>query len=306
MSDDALLKIVSDINFFLDELNSLNEFLDFSYKDEVILFDLMFKLDCLENKISKFEVDLFFSDENDKKNVFLDIKAGAGGVDAQDWVDMLFKMYMNWAHSKKFKVLVNSLVSGDVAGIKNISLNIIGYCSYGLLKYETGVHRLVRKSPFSSSSKRHTSFASVYVYPDISFNNKIIINDNDLKIETFKSGGAGGQHVNKTESAVRITHLPTGTIVQSQSDRSQHKNKSNAYRQLESKLNDFILEKEKKEKKLINKNKIDISWGNQIRSYILDRSIIKDLRTNLQVSNVKLVLDGNIDIFIFSMLGKKL
>lgn len=276
--------------------------MEYSYEDEEILLDLISKVDKLESELSIFEVDMFFFNKNDKMNVFLDIKAGAGGTDSQDWVEMLLKMYTNWACIRKFKVLVIDLVDGDIAGIKNVSLNILGYCAYGLLKNENGVHRLVRKSPFNSNAKRHTSFASVSVYPDIVMNNTISFNENDLKIETFKSGGAGGQHVNKTESAVRITHLPTNIVVQCQSDRSQHKNKANAYRQLKARLNNMVLEEEKNKKRLMDKSKLDISWGNHIRSYILDKSIIKDLRTNLETSNVKFVLDGNIDIFIFSLL----
>ncbi len=238
-------------------------------------------------------------------NSFFEIHAGSGGVDAQDWVSILFKMYTSWFKKHKFKYDVISSVEGDISGLKSVSLKVSGKYSYGWLKYECGVHRLVRKSPFDMNNKRHTSFASVFVYPENEDYLKIKLNESDLKIDTFKASGAGGQHVNKTNSAVRIRHIPTNLIVQCQSDRSQHKNKVYAIKQLKLKINTLNLINKKKSKEVFEKKKSDISWGNQIRSYFLDKSFIKDLRTNFERNDVSIVLNGDLDPFVFSILKLK-
>ena len=242
----------------------------------------------------------------DKFDAFLYIHPGSGGIDAQDLANVLLNMYISWGNRNNFNIDIIDINKGDTSGIKSSSIKFCGKHAFGLLKFETGIHRFVRKSPFDSGNKRHTSFISVFVYPDIpSVDNDVILKDGDLKIDTFRSGGAGGQHVNKTDSAVRITHLPTNIVVQCQSNRSQHKNKEMALRQLRCKLNEIELNKKAEVKDKLNSKKSYITWGNQIRSYILDKNIIKDLRTNLELNNVKLVLDGHIDYFIFSMLAKK-
>ncbi len=303
-----LKKIIFIVNCFEIDLNDMFEFFDISKTDNdlVILSELLVLIDVFENKLYRFEIESFFVNENDKCNAFLDVQSGSGGIDAQDWASMLLNMYSCWANRNEFKFDLLNVSYGEVAGIKNASIKISGDYSYGWLKLESGIHRLVRKSPFSSNGKRHTSFASVFVYPDNYKDLKIDISDSDLKIDTYKSGGAGGQHVNKTDSAVRITHIPTGIIVQCQSNRSQHKNKSQAIDQLKSKLHNLELLDRKSYKESFEKSKLDIAWGNQIRSYILDQSLVKDLRTNFEMSDVKLVLDGNIEPFMLSILNKNI
>ncbi|MGI9215249.1 MAG: peptide chain release factor 2, partial [Gammaproteobacteria bacterium] len=223
-------------------------------------------------------------------------------TEAQDWADILLRMYLRWAESRKFKAEIMEISSGEVAGIKSATIRITGNYAYGWLKHETGVHRLVRKSPFDSGNRRHTSFAAIFVYPEVDDEINISINPADLKIDTYRASGAGGQHVNRTDSAVRITHLPTGIIVQCQSDRSQHKNKSYALKQLKSKIYDSMMQEKNKEKQKLEDTKTDIGWGNQIRSYVLDQSRIKDLRTNVEVFDTTRVLDGDIDLFLESNL----
>ena len=239
------------------------------------------------------------NDEPDQNNSFLEIHAGAGGTESQDWAEMLQRMYVRWAESKEFDISLLQESKGEEAGIKSSTLKISGDYVYGRLKRESGIHRLVRISPFDSNKRRHTSFASIWVYPEIDDKVEIEINEGDLRIDTYRASGAGGQHVNKTDSAVRITHIPTHIVVQCQSGRSQHKNKSNAMAMLKSRLYELELQKRKEEENKINSEKKNIGWGNQIRSYVLHPyKLIKDLRTNYESSNVSDVLDGNIDKFL--------
>jgi peptide chain release factor 2 len=239
-----------------------------------------------------------FSGEADANNAFLDIQAGAGGTEAQDWASMLLRMYTRWAEGKGFKVELLELSDGDVAGIKSAALQIEGEYAYGWLRTETGVHRLVRKSPFDSGNRRHTSFAGVYVSPEIDDKIEIDINPADLKVDTFRSSGAGGQHVNKTESAIRITHVPSGIVVACQTQRSQHKNRDAAMKMLRSRLFEQEMQKRNTEKQRIEDSKSDIEWGHQIRSYVLDQSRIKDLRTGVEIADTQKVLDGHLDPYI--------
>lgn len=255
----------------------------------------------LELDFFNFEKDIIFKSNKDRMDIFFEINAGSGGLDAQDWVFILFKMYTSWINKNGFSYIINSITYGEGTGIKSVSIKVLGKYAFGFLKCETGVHRLVRKSPFDSNNKRHTSFASVFVYPVLEIDSSIKILDCDIKIETFRAGGAGGQHVNTTDSAVRITHLPTKLTVQCQSERSQHQNKTQAMKQLQSKLKEYYFLEEKKNKELSDKNKLSISWGNQIRSYFFDKSIIKDLRTGVEFHNINLVLDGYLDPFIYSL-----
>jgi peptide chain release factor 2 len=239
------------------------------------------------------------NDEADQNNSFLEIHAGAGGTESQDWAEMLQRMYVRWAEGKEFDIFLLQESKGEEAGIKSSTLKISGDYVYGRLKRESGIHRLVRISPFDSNKRRHTSFASIWAYPEIDDKVEIEINEGDLRIDTYRASGAGGQHVNKTDSAVRITHIPTHIVVQCQSDRSQHKNKSNAMAMLKSRLYELELQKRKEEENKVNSEKKDIGWGNQIRSYVLHPyKLVKDLRTDYESSNVSDVLDGNIDKFL--------
>lgn len=302
-----LSKVVVKMKSFNDDLCDIIEFFNLAKEmnDFDLLNELLNKFTVLKNEISMFEYESMFFSPDDVMNSFFDIQAGSGGVDAQDWVDMLFKMYTCWFEKHGFVYDVLGLSRGEVAGTKSVSMKVSGKYSFGWLKNETGIHRLVRKSPFDSNNKRHTSFASVFVYPDNDTKSDIILNDGDLKIDTYRSSGAGGQHVNTTESAVRITHVPTGVVVQCQSDRSQHKNKAHAIRQLKLKLHAMFLLDKKQERDKKETNKASITWGNQIRSYVLDKSRIKDLRTNFETSNISLVLGGNLDPLVFSVLDMK-
>ncbi len=239
------------------------------------------------------------NEEADQNNSFLEIHAGAGGTESQDWAEMLQRMYIRWAEEKKYNVSLLQESKGEEAGIKSSTIKIMGDYSYGWLKRESGIHRLVRISPFDSNKRRHTSFASVWVYPEVDDKIEIEINESDLRIDTYRASGAGGQHVNKTDSAVRITHIPSEIVVQCQNDRSQHKNKSNALSMLKSRLYEIEIQKRKNEESKKNREKKEIGWGNQIRSYVLHPyKLIKDLRTNYETSNVKDILDGNIDKFL--------
>ena len=243
------------------------------------------------------------NEEADQNNSFLEIHAGAGGTESQDWASMLQRMYVRWAESKQYNVSILQESKGEEAGIKSSTLKLSGDYCYGWLKRESGIHRLVRISPFDSNKRRHTSFASIWVYPEIDEKIEVEINEADLRIDTYRASGAGGQHVNKTDSAVRITHLPTEIVVQCQNDRSQHKNKSNAIAMLKSRLYKLELQKRKNEENKINSEKKEIGWGNQIRSYVLHPyKLIKDLRTNCETSNVNEILDGKIDKFLESSL----
>lgn len=252
----------------------------------------------LEESVANLEFRRMFSDPMDAKNCFIDIQSGSGGTEAQDWAAMLERMYARYCERQQFDVEILEESPGDVAGIKSASLKVIGEYAYGYLRTETGVHRLVRKSPFDSNNRRHTSFASVFVYPEIDDTIEIDINPADLRIDTFRASGAGGQHINKTDSAIRITHNPTGIVVQCQSGRSQHRNKADAMSMLKSKLYEAELRKRNEEKQAIEDTKTDIGWGHQIRSYVLDQSRIKDLRTNVEIGNTQSVLDGDLSDFI--------
>tara|TARA_B100000768_G_scaffold48379_1_gene47205 strand:- start:27834 stop:28931 length:1098 start_codon:yes stop_codon:yes gene_type:complete len=252
----------------------------------------------LQKSVEDLEFSRMFTNKMDPNNAYIDIQSGSGGTEAQDWAEMLLRMYTKWAESRDFNVQVTDLSAGDVAGIKSASILVEGDYAYGWLRTETGVHRLVRKSPFDSGNRRHTSFASVFISPEIDESIEIELNNSDVRIDTYRASGAGGQHVNKTDSAVRLTHEPTGIVAQCQSDRSQHKNKENAFKQLKSKLYELELQKQKDEQQVLEDSKSDIGWGNQIRSYVLDQSRIKDLRTNLESGNTTAVLNGDLDDFM--------
>lgn len=239
-----------------------------------------------------------FSGPHDSNDAYLDLQSGSGGTEAQDWCNILLRMYLRWGEAKGFKVELVEATDGDVAGIKGATVRFVGEYACGWLRTETGVHRLVRKSPFDSSGRRHTSFASAFVYPEIDDNIEIDINPSDLRIDVYRASGAGGQHVNTTESAVRITHVPTNTVVQCQNERSQHKNKAQAMKQLKAKLFELELQQQNAEKQTQEDAKSDIGWGSQIRSYVLDDARIKDLRTGVENRNTQSVLDGNLDKFI--------
>lgn len=248
--------------------------------------------------LESLEMLRMFSNPHDKSNCYLEIQSGTGGTEAQDWASMILRMYLRFAEKQGFKTDVLDIADGDVAGIKNANIHIIGEYAYGWLRTELGVHRLVRKSPFNADNKRHTSFASVFILPEIDDDIQIDINPADLRIDTFRASGAGGQHVNKTDSAIRITHLPTKAVVQCQSSRSQHQNKDEAMKQLKAKLYQLELTKQQNEFQKIEDTKADIAWGSQIRSYVLDSSRIKDLRTGYEVTDTQKVLDGNLKNFI--------
>ena len=252
----------------------------------------------LDKDLAGLEFRRMFNGELDPSNAFLDIQSGAGGTEAQDWAEMLMRMYLRWGERRGFKTEIIEASSGEVAGIKSTTVRFEGEYAYGWLRTETGVHRLVRKSPFDSGNRRHTSFAAVFVSPEIDDEIEVEINDGDLRIDVYRASGAGGQHVNRTESAVRITHLPTNTVVQCQNDRSQHKNKATAMKQLKAKLYELEAQKRRSEAQAVEDTKSDVGWGNQIRSYVLDQSRIKDLRTGVEVGNTQAVLDGDLDKFI--------
>jgi peptide chain release factor 2 len=251
-----------------------------------------------EEKVGRLEFQRMFSGEMDPNSAFLDIQSGSGGTEAQDWAEMILRMYLRWAEKHDFKTELIEVSAGDVAGIKSATISIQGDYVYGWLRTEIGVHRLVRKSPFDSGSRRHTSFAAVFVSPEIDDDIEIDINPADLRTDVYRASGAGGQHVNKTESAVRITHMPTNTVVQCQNDRSQHKNKATAMKQLKAKLYELEVQKKMADQQVQEESKSDIGWGSQIRSYVLDQSRIKDLRTGVETGNTQAVLDGALDQFI--------
>ncbi|MFQ5581840.1 MAG: peptide chain release factor 2 [Mariprofundaceae bacterium] len=259
-------------------------------------------LNEVEARIAELELAQMLGGENDAESAFLDINAGAGGTEAQDWAEMLLRMYLRWAERKGFKTELMECTAGEEAGIKSATVSIKGEYAFGYLKAEIGVHRLVRKSPFDSGNRRHTSFASVFAYPDIEREIDIEIDPADVRTDTYRASGAGGQHVNKTDSAVRLTHLPTGIVVQCQNDRSQHKNRDACWKMLKARLYELELEKQDAEKQAMEDGKTDIGWGNQIRSYVLDQSRIKDLRTGMETGNTQVFLDGDIDAFITAQL----
>jgi peptide chain release factor 2 len=261
---------------------------------------------AFEKKLEALEFRRMFSGELDANSAYLDIQSGAGGTEAQDWAEMILRMYLRWAEHHGFKAEVIEASAGEVAGIKSATVHMVGEYAYGWLRTETGVHRLVRKSPFDSGNRRHTSFASVFVSPEVDDNIDIEIDPSDLRIDVYRASGAGGQHVNRTESAVRITHLPTNTVVQCQNDRSQHKNKAQAMSQLKAKLYELELQERKAKASAIEDGKADVGWGSQIRNYVLDQSRIKDLRTGVETGNTQAVLDGALDNFIEASLKQGL
>lgn len=305
-----LQDIINNVNYIEKYLEETKILLNLAYennKEEKEIFEeININLNNLEKKINNMNYNTNFSEKYDYCNCYIDIKSGSGGIDAQDWAQIMMKMYIRWAEKKKFKTFITDESLGEIAGIKFVTLHVIGKYAYGLLKNETGIHRLIRKSPFNSNNKRHTSFSSAFIYPDINNNDDIeyIIKPVDLKIDVYKSSGAGGQHVNCTESAVRIKHIPTNIVVQCQNNRSQHKNKEQAINQIKSKLYQYTIQQKMLKKNEIEKNKSIISWGQQIRSYIIDNSIVKDLRTGLETNNIQEVLNGNIDQFINGNLKK--
>ena len=271
-------------------------------QDDETIDVLVDDLTGYEDRIARLEFRRMFSGEMDSNNAFLDIQAGSGGTEAQDWAEMLLRMYLRWGEHKGFKTELMEVSAGDVAGIKSATIRFEGEYAFGWLRTEIGVHRLVRKSPFDSGNRRHTSFAAVFVSPEIDDSIEVEINPADLRIDVYRASGAGGQHVNRTESAVRITHLPTNTVVQCQNDRSQHKNKDQAMKQLKAKLYELEVQQRNASQQAIEDSKSDIGWGSQIRSYVLDQSRIKDLRTGVETGNTQAVLDGGLDIFIESSL----
>ncbi len=269
-----------------------------SEDDEDTLNAVIADVGSIEEKVAALEFRRMFNNPADPNNCFIDIQAGAGGTEACDWASMLLRQYLKYCERKGFKAELLEESDGDVAGIKSASIKVEGEYAYGTLRTETGVHRLVRKSPFDSSGGRHTSFASVFVYPEVDDSIEVEINPADLRIDTYRASGAGGQHINKTDSAVRITHIPSGIVVQCQNDRSQHKNRAEAMSMLKSRMYEAELRKRQAEQDKLEAGKSDVGWGHQIRSYVLDNSRIKDLRTNVEVSATQKVLDGDLDVFI--------
>lgn len=266
--------------------------------DQATLDALLDEATELDETLAALEFRRMFSHAMDPNNCFLDIQSGSGGTEAQDWAAMLLRMYLRYCERKNFQVEMLEESAGEVAGIKSATLKIIGSYAYGYLRTETGVHRLVRKSPFDSGNRRHTSFASVFVYPEVDESIEIEVNPADLRVDTYRASGAGGQHINKTDSAVRLTHLPTGIVVQCQNDRSQHRNRTEAMAMLKARLYEAELRRRNQEKQALEESKSDIGWGHQIRSYVLDQSRIKDLRTGVEMGNTQAVLDGALDAFI--------
>ena len=270
--------------------------------DDSSIEDILKEANAVMASIEEFEFSRMFSNKMDPSSAYVEIQSGSGGTEAQDWAEMLLRMYTKWSENKGFSTEIVEISHGDIAGIKSASLYVNGDHAYGWLRTETGIHRLVRKSPFDSGNRRHTSFASVFISPEIDDSIEIDINKADLRVDTYRASGAGGQHVNKTDSAVRLTHIPSGIVAQSQSDRSQHKNKENALKQLKSKLYELELQKQNEEQQMLEDSKSDIGWGSQIRSYVLDQSRIKDLRTNHETGNTSAVLNGDLDDFMKSSL----
>jgi len=292
--------VVKTLSSMQENLADAGELLELAAdeNDESSVQELANDLQTYQQEIEVLEFQRMFSGEMDACNAFIEIQSGSGGTEAQDWANMLLRMYLRWGERRGFKTDLIEVSPGEVAGIKSATIQIQGDYAYGWLRTETGVHRLVRKSPFDSGSRRHTSFAAVFISPEIDDDIDIDINPADLRIDVYRASGAGGQHVNRTESAVRITHLPTNTVVQCQNDRSQHKNKATAMKQLRAKLYDLELQSRQQDQQELEDSKSDIGWGSQIRSYVLDQSRIKDLRTNVENGNTQAVLDGDIDAFI--------
>jgi peptide chain release factor 2 len=304
--------LLEQVVIVLDELstglNDAEELLSMAVEedDAATVAEVEQDIGRFERKLAALEFRRMFSGEMDANNAYVDIQSGAGGTEAQDWAEMILRMYLRWAEAHGFKAEVIEASAGEVAGIKSSTVHITGEYAYGWLRTETGVHRLVRKSPFDSGNRRHTSFASVFVSPEVDDNIDIEIDPSDLRIDVYRASGAGGQHVNRTESAVRITHLPTNIVVQCQNDRSQHKNKAQAMKQLKAKLYEFELQKRRAEASVVEEGKADVGWGSQIRNYVLDQSRIKDLRTGVETGNTQAVLDGALDNFIEASLKQGL
>ena len=296
----ALENVVLVIDRLTSELSDNSELFDMSQADddEAGLITIEGETAKLSAEVEQLEFRRMFNQPADPLNCFLDIQAGAGGTEACDWASILLRQYLRYAERKGFKTTLEDETAGDTAGIKSATIKIEGEYAYGLLRTETGVHRLVRKSPFDSSGGRHTSFASVFVYPEIDDSIEIDINPADVRTDTYRASGAGGQHINKTDSAVRLTHIPTGIVVQCQDSRSQHSNRDMAWQRLRSRLYDFEMRKRMEEQQKLEDTKTDVGWGHQIRSYVLDNSRIKDLRTNVEISATQKVLDGDLDAFI--------
>ena len=294
---EIIVKTIDDVEGGVTDASDLLE-LASEEGDEDTLKAIDQDLKVLDARVAELEFRRMFSSEMDQNNAFLDVQAGSGGTEAQDWAEMLLRMFLRWGERKGFKTELIEVSPGEVAGIKSATIKFEGEYAFGWLRTETGVHRLVRKSPFDSGNRRHTSFAAVFVSPEIDDDIEIDINPADLRIDVYRASGAGGQHVNKTESAVRITHVPTGVVTQCQNDRSQHKNKDVAMKQLKAKLYELEVQKRQGEQQAVEDKKADIGWGSQIRSYVLDQSRIKDLRTSVETGNTQAVLDGDLDQFI--------
>jgi len=304
----ALQLVVHSIQKLTSAINDNKELLELieMEQDQPSLDVLIKELAQYEKQVAQLEFRRMFSGEMDANSAFLDVQSGSGGTEAQDWAEMILRMYLRWGEANGFKTELMEASPGDVAGIKSATIRFEGDYAYGWLRTETGVHRLVRKSPFDSSNKRHTSFASVFVSPEVDDDINIEIDPSDLRIDTYRASGAGGQHVNRTDSAVRITHEPTNIVVQCQNDRSQHKNKASCMSQLRAKLYEFEQQKKNEEQQRLEDGKSDIGWGSQIRSYVLDQSRIKDLRTGVETANTQSVLDGNLNEFITASLKSAL
>mgnify|MGYP001159763779 FL=1 len=296
----SLEQVVSLLSTLKDSLNDLGELAEMASEegDQSALDEVAVELRGLEGQLATLEFRRMFQGELDDANCYLEIQAGSGGTEAQDWAEMLLRMYLRWAERRGFGVAVTEVSEGEVAGIKSATVVISGEYAYGWLRTETGVHRLVRKSPFDAGNRRHTSFASIFVSAEIDDNIEIEIKPADVRVDTYRASGAGGQHVNRTDSAVRLTHMPTNTVVQCQSERSQHQNKDNAYKQLRAKLYELELQERRSDQQAIEDAKADIGWGSQIRSYVLDQSRVKDLRTDIERTDPNKVLDGDLDSFI--------
>ena len=294
---EAVVETLDRIHRVLDESQELFSLAE-EEQDSGTLADVAAEVTKVNGEIEKLEFRRMFAGEMDQHNAYLDIQSGSGGTEAQDWADMLLRMYLRWAESRGFGAEILELSPGEIAGIKSATVLFSGDCAFGWLRTETGVHRLVRKSPFDAGHRRHTSFAAVFVSPELEDDIAIEIDPGDLRVDLYRASGAGGQHVNKTESAVRLTHLPSGIVVQCQNDRSQHKNRATAMGQLKAKLYEREQQKRREEIDALENSKADIGWGSQIRSYVLDQSRIKDLRTGLESSNPSAVLDGAIDSFL--------
>ena len=302
---ESIVSTVDHLSAGLDDADAMIELAQ-EEDDTQLLSELPDELNAFENRLAQLEFRRMFSGEVDENNAFLDIQAGSGGTEAQDWAEMLMRMYLKWGERKGFATEVVEQSPGDVAGIKGATIQFSGDYAFGWLRTETGVHRLVRKSPFDSGSRRHTSFASIFVSPELDDSIEIELDMSEVRVDTYRASGAGGQHVNKTDSAIRLTHIPTGLVVQCQNQRSQHQNRDQAIKQLKAKLYEIEDQKRRQALQEMEDNKSDIGWGSQIRSYVLDSARIKDLRTNVETSNTQAVLDGGLEIFIEASLKQGL